>query len=450
MKSTVETLGPTRVRLAIEVPFAELEPSLKKAYREVAQQVNIPGFRRGKVPAAVIDQRIGRGTVLTEAVQQVIPQQIVAAIREHEVRTLSQPEVDNLEFDDGEPLRFTAEMDVRPDLTLPDLANITVTVDEVQVSAEDVAEQVDQLRQRFATLRTVERTAGTGDYVQIDLHATVDGEAVAGGSASNISHEVGSGQLLEGLDEVLVGMAAGDERSFTAPLVGGDYAGRDADVTVTVRAVKEKQLPEIDDEFAQLASEFDTLAELQEDTQTRLRRMRQLQQIYQARDQALAELMRLAEVPTPEGVVRDEVAHRKQHLREELDRAGRSLESYLAAEGRTEAEIDAELSEAAAEAAKIQIVLDTLAETEEVQISDEEYGQEIVQRARQSGVAPQQYYDRLVESGTAGSVFAEVRRSKALSLVLDRITITDTAGNPVSVAALREAERPATAGEDGN
>jgi trigger factor len=438
VKSTVETLGPTRVRLAIEVPFAELEPTLRKAYREVAQQVNIPGFRRGRVPAAVIDQRIGREAVLNEAVQEVIPQQLVAAIREHQVRTLGRPEVDNLEVRDGEPLRFTAEMDVRPEIALPDLAGISVTVDPVGVEDAEVDAQVGVLRERFATLKTVERPAATGDYVQIDLEARVDGEVVEGGTATNISHEVGSEQLLPGLDEVLVGMSAGEQASFVTPLVGGDHAGRDADVAVTVRTVKEKELPELDDEFAQMASEFDTLEELREDSRRRVAGGKRARQLYQARDKALEELVARSGVPAPEGVVRDEVAHRKQHIAEDLEQVGRSLEDYLAMEGRTEQQIDEELSEAAAQGVKIQIVLDALAEAEAVQVSDDEFGQEVVQRAQRAGVEPQTYYDQLVRAGAAASVHGDVRRAKTLSLLLERVTITDTAGAPVSVDAVRE------------
>jgi trigger factor len=211
VKSTVETLSATRVRLAIEVPFDELKPSLQKAYREIGSQVQIPGFRRGKVPAAVIDQRIGRVNVLNEAVQEAIPEQIVAAVREHDVKTLGRPEVEITEFADGEPLRFTAEVDVRPQITLPDPADIKVTVEPVTVDESAVEEQVVGLQERFATLKTVERAAAEGDYVQLDLRATVDGEEVPGGSATNISHEVGSKQLLPGLDEVLVGLSRGDE-----------------------------------------------------------------------------------------------------------------------------------------------------------------------------------------------------------------------------------------------
>ena len=439
MKSTVETLSPTRVRLAIEVPFVELEPSLRKAYREIAQQVTIPGFRKGKVPAAVIDQRIGRGSVLNEAVQEAIPQNILAAVREHEVKTLGRPEVEITDFTDGEALKFTAEMDVRPQLSLPDLSTIEVTVDELQIDEKEIEDQIGGLRERFATLKTVERPAQEGDYVQIDLAATVDGEEVPGGSASNLSHEVGSKQLLPGLDEVLVGLAAGAATSFVTQLVGGDYAGRDADVAVTVRTVKEKELPELDDTFAQLASEFDSLEELRNDLRQKVERVKRVEQIYAARDKALDQLVEAADVPAPDGVVREEVEHRKQAMTDQLERIGASWEDYLGSEEKSESDIDAELTEAAGKAVKIQLLLDTLADAEDVQVSDDEFGHEIVHRAQRAGMAPQQYYDQLARSGAAGAVYGDVRRGKALGLVMERITMKDAAGNPISMDAIREA-----------
>ncbi|MEV8511445.1 trigger factor [Dactylosporangium sp. NPDC051484] len=437
MKSTVETLSPTRVRLEIEVPFAELEPSLKKAYREIGSQVNIPGFRRGKVPSAVIDQRVGRGAVLNEAVQEVIPTQILAAVREHEVKTLGRPEVDITEFADGQPLKFTAEVDVRPEITLPDLSDIQVSVDALVVSDEDVEEQLKGLRDRFATLKTVERTAVTGDYVQIDLVATVDGEEVPGGSATNVSHEVGSGQLVPGLDDVLVGLGAGDSTTFTTQLVGGDFEGRDAEVSVTVKSVKDKQLPDVDDEFAQLASEFDTLDELKDDLRTRLTRVKRMEQLYSARDLALKAVIEATDVPAPEGVVKEEVESRKESMNDQLQRIGASFDDYLQTEGKTEEELDAELNEAAVEGVKVQLVLDTLADAEDIQVSDDEFGHEIVHRAQRAGMGPQQYYDQLVKAGVAGAVFGDVRRGKALGVVLERVKIVDSDGNTLSLDDLR-------------
>ena len=442
MKSTVETLSPTRVRLAIEVPFDELEPSLKKAYREIAQQVTVPGFRKGKVPSAVIDQRVGRVAVLNEAVQEAIPQQIVAAIREHSVKSLGRPNVEITEFADGQPLRFTAELDVRPEITLPELSAIEVSVDDVEIGENEIDTQVEGLRERFATLKTVERTAQVGDYVQMDLAATVDGEEVPGGTATNISHEVGSKSLLPGLDDVLAGMGAGEQSTFTTQLVGGDFAGRDADVKVTVRTVKEKQLPPMDDDFAQLASEFDTLDELRGDLQERLTRVKRVEQLYAARDKALAELVRRADVPAPEGVVREEVEHRKQAMTDELERIGASFEDYLSAEQKTEEQLDEELTEAATEGVRIQLVLDTIADTNEVQVSDDEFGHEIVHRAQRVGMPPQQYYDQLMRSGTAAAVFGDVRRGKALTMVMEQVKITDASGNQLSLADLRGPEGP--------
>ena len=437
MKSTVETLSPTRVRLEIEVPFAELEPSLRKAYREIGAQVNIPGFRKGKVPASVIDQRIGRGTVLTEAVQDVIPSQILAAVREHEVKTLGRPDVEITEFGDGQPLKFTAEVDVRPQISLPDLSTIEVSIDPLDLSDDEIDAQLGGLQERFATLKTAERPALVGDYVQVDLAATVNGEEVQGGSATNVSHEVGSGRLVPGLDDVLVGMSAGDATTFTTQLVGGDHAGNDAEVAVTVRTVKEKQMPELDDSFAQLASEFDTLDELRGDLRERLTRVKRLEQLYAARDKALKALIEATDVPAPDGIVREEVEHRKESMAEQLERMGATLSDYLETEGKSEDEMDAELTEAATEGVRIQLVLDTLADTEQIQVTDDEFGHEIVHRAQRAGIGPQQYYDQLVKTGAAGAVFGDVRRGKALALVLERVKILDAEGNPISLEDLR-------------
>ncbi len=391
------------------------------------------------MPPAIIDQRVGRGTVLNEAVQEAIPQNILSAVREHDLKTLGRPEVEITEFNDGDSLNFTAEVDVRPEITLPDLAGIEVTVDELQIDESEIDEQVNGLRERFATLKTVERAAAEGDYVQIDLRATVDGEEVPGGSATNISHEVGSKQLLPGLDEALVGLAAGEETTFVTQLVGGDFAGRDADVAVTVRTVKEKELPELDDSFAEMASEFDTIEELRGDLRERVTRGKRVEQIYAARDKALEQLVEAADVPAPEGVVRDEVESRKEAMTDQLERIGASLEDYLAAEEKTEEQIDAELTEAATQGVKVQLLLDTLADAEDVQVSDDEFGHEIVHRAQRAGMAPQQYYDQLVRSGAAGAVYGDVRRGKALAAIMERITIKDAAGNVVSLDALREA-----------
>jgi trigger factor len=439
VKSTVETLSPTRVRLAIEVPFAELEPSLQKAYRDIGAQVNIPGFRKGKVPNAIIDQRIGRAVVLDEAKNDVIRTQTEQAIREHRVRRLGPADVEVTDFSDGEPLKFTAELDVRPEITLPNLDELQVSVDAIAVADEEVDAQLDGLRQRFATLKTVERAAKRGDFVQIDLAATVDGEEVPGGSATNLSHEVGGGQLLPGLDEAIEGLTAGAATTFETELVGGEFKGRQADVAVTLRSVRERELPDLDDDFAQLASEFDTLEELRADLATRLSRVKKVEQLYSARDKALQALVAAANVPAPEGIVREELTSRKEAMADQLERMGMSMEDFLAGEGKTETEMDAELADSASESIRIQLLLDALADAEQIQVTDDEFGHEVVHRAQRAGVAPQQYYDQLVRSGLAVAVFGDVRRNKALAHVLERVSITDSDGERVSVEELRRA-----------
>ncbi len=386
----------------------------------------------------MIDQRVGREAVLNEAVNEAIPQQLFAAVQEHDVKILGRPEVNVTEFSDREPLKFTAEVDVRPELTIPDLSAITVEVDELVIGESEIDEQVKNLRERFATLKTVERPAADGDYVQLDLNATVDGVEVPGGSATNISHEVGSQQLLPGLDEVLVGLSAGESATFTTQLVGGDFAGQDAEVSTTVRTVKEKELPPLDDDFAQLASEFDTLEELKGDVRERVTRVKKVEQIYAARDKVLAQIVEDAEIPAPEGVVKDAVEQRKAAMTDQLERIGASLEDYLASEEKTEEQIDTELQEAATEGVKIQLLLDTIAEAEEVQVSDDEFGHEIMHRAQRAGLQPQQYYDQLARSGEAQAVFGDVRRGKALQIVLERVTIKDTTGEVVTLEAIQD------------
>ena len=442
MKSTVETLSPTRVRFEIEVPFGELEPAVKRAYRMIGAQVTVPGFRKGKVPPPVIDQRIGRNTVLTEAVQEAIPEQLIAAVRQHELRTIGRPTVEITEYGDGKPLRFTAEVDVRPEISLPELSGIEVTVDAVRVADSEVDEQLEALRMRFATLKTVERPAQVGDFVLIDLAATVNGKEVPGGSASNLSYEVGTNQLLPGLDETVMGMSAGESATFVTKLVGGEYAGQDADVEVKVRTVRERELPALDDEFAQLASEFDTLEQLRSDLRERLTRVKRIEQLYQARDRALDAVIAATDVPTPQSVVEDEVEARKRAMTEQLERMGSSLEAYLASENKTEEDLTKELTAAAERAVRIQLLLDAFADADDVKVSDEEFGHEVVHRANRAGVSPQQYYDQLARSGAAAAVYGDVRRGKALQAMLERMSIKDSDGAPVSLDELRGGESP--------
>src|ERR1700682_4334981 len=307
VKSTVEQLSPTRVRINVEVPFTELQPDFDRAYKQLAQQVRLPGFRPGKAPAKLLEARIGRGAVLEQVVNDALPSRYSEAVTSSDVRPLGQPEIEITKIEDGEELVFTAEVDVRPEITLPDLDALTISVDPIEVSDDYVDAELQSLRARFGTLTGVERPPAGGSFVSIDLSATVDGEAVPEAATEGLSHEVGSGQLIEGLDEAIVGLAAGESRVFTTTLAAGDHAGQGAHVTVTVSSVKERELPEPDDGFAKLASEFDTFDELKASLADQVRRVKRVQQAEQIRDKALEALLEQVEVPLPEAVVQAQV-----------------------------------------------------------------------------------------------------------------------------------------------
>ncbi|HEY0772779.1 MAG TPA: trigger factor, partial [Nocardioidaceae bacterium] len=372
MKSAVETLSPTRAKLTVEVPFEELKPSLDAAYKRIAQQINVPGFRKGKVPPMVIDRQIGRGPVLDEAINDALPKLYVQALQDNNIEPLAQPEIDITKFEDNEALEFTAEVDVRPEITLPDLDGVEVTVDSVEVTDEDVDTQVKALRERFASLNEVEREAAEGDFVVMDLKAMKDGEVVEGAEVAGMSYQVGRGGMLEGLDEALTGMKAGDEKTFTSELVGGDVAGMPVEVEVKVTAVKEQELPELDDEFAQTASEFDTVDELVADVRTRLERGKRLEQAAGARDAVLEKILDLVEIPLPETIVEQELKARRENVQQQLMYAGMTMEQYLESEEQTLEEFETDLEQRTRDAIAAQFVLDEVAKKEEIGVEQQE------------------------------------------------------------------------------
>jgi trigger factor len=447
VQSAVETLSPTRVRLTVEVPFDELKPELDGAYKKIGAQVKVQGFRPGKVPPRILDQRVGRGVVLEEAVQDALPRLYGEAVTETGVTPVSRPEVDVTEFTDGDKLAFTAEVDVRPEIELPAYDGLAVTVDAVEVTDADIDEQIDALRERFGTLKPVERPAAEGDYVTLDLVATVGGEEVPGGTATGLSYQVGAGDLLEGIDEAVTGKSAGDATSFTTTLVAGEYEGQQAEVAVTVQAVNERELPAADDSFAE-STGFSTVAELRDDVRTRLDRAKRAQQGVEARDKVLEALLGAVEVPLPESVVESERQWRSQSTTEQLQRAGMTLGQYLEREGKGEQEWETELREGAEEAVKAQLVLDAIADKEELGVEDAELTEQVVSRAQRAGVPPDQYAQQVVQSGQLAALVSEVRRGKALATVMEAAKITDSSGAAVDLENLRDAlEEPTAAVE---
>ncbi|MGH3268261.1 MAG: trigger factor [Trebonia sp.] len=439
MKTAVEELSPTRVRLSVEVSFEELKPSLDKAYREVSRQVRIPGFRPGRVPPQVIDMRVGRGAVLSEAVNDALPELYSKAVQEAEVFTLGQPDVDITQLEDGKELTFTAEVEVRPKFELPNLSELSVTVENAEVTPDDVEEYLSSLRERFASLKTAQRPAEDGDYVTIDLSASVDGEPIEDAQASGLSYEIGSGTMLEGLDEALAGMSAGDSSTFTSELAGGDAAGQQADVTVTVQSVKVKELPELDDDFAQLASEFDTLGELRADTRGQLERVKRLRQATQARDRAVDALVDSVDIPLPEKYVEHEMEHARESVDHQLAQLRMPLADYLETKEQTEEEFNAELLEQSQRAVKVGFILDEVSRTEELSVNQAELSYFVADQAQRMGVGPEVLARQLSESGQIGAAVTEVLRGKAATLVAERVKVTDEAGRDVDVKAEIEA-----------
>jgi trigger factor len=419
VKSAVEKLSPTRVKLTIDLEFTELAPHIKDAYQSISEKIVIPGFRKGKVPQAMIDQRVGRGSVLDEAINAALPVFYSQAVREHEVLAVGRPNVDITELEDNKKVAFTVEVEIRPEIDLPDFSKISIKVDDVAVTEKDIEEQVDSLRARFGTLTAVEKDAATGDFVSIDLVAKVDGKEIEGGSANGISYEVGSGKMIEGLDEVLVGLKVEDQKTFNAPLVGM-AEGEIGEVTVTLKAVKTRELPELNDEFAKLASEFDTLTELRADVSERLTRLKSMEQGAQARDLLVQQLLDTLEIPIPEGIVEEEVtAHLEKENRLD-DTAHR-----------------AEVIEEVKKSLATEFLLDAIVRAENVQVSEAELTEYLIRSSARYGMAPEQFVQEISKSGQITSVVADVSRTKALAVVLEQVAVEDASGRKVDLEALR-------------
>jgi trigger factor len=447
VKTDVEELSPTRIRLTIEVPFSELKANLDKAYREVARQVRVPGFRPGHVPPRVIDVRIGRAVVLEQAVNDAVPELYSKAVSERDVVPLSQPEVEVTRLDDGKELAFTAEVDIRPSFDLPDLDALSVSVENADVDPDQVEEYLGSLRERFASLRTVDRPAETGDYASIDLAATVDGSPVEDAQTTGYSYEVGSESMLDGLDAALAGMTAGETTTFTAELAGGSAAGNMADIQVTVNSVKVKDLPELDDEFAQSASEFDSIGELRASTRRQLAAVRQAGQAGQARQRVLDALIDQLDIPLPERVVQSEVDHRRHSLQDQLTRAGLTLQAYLESAGTSQAKLDADFRVDAERSVKAGFILDKVASQEDIKVTPEELSAYVTEQAYRMGVAPDQLARQLTDNGQLPAVAADVLRGNALTWLAQHATVVDEAGRPVDLSG---AAGGAAATEDGS
>jgi trigger factor len=416
--TTVEKLSPTRVKLSISVTPAELKPSIDHAYKHIGESVNIPGFRKGKIPPQLIDQRVGREEILNHAVSDGLDKFYREAVKNENIRTLGRPEADIAEWPSAKDftgdLLVTVEVDVRPEFDLPKYEGLKIEVDTAVVSDEDVDAELTELRSRFGTLITVDRPATTGDFAQLDLIATIGDEEVD--TATGISYEIGSGELIQGIDEALESLTAGESTTFEAPLLGGDHEGETALIAVTVNAVKERELPEADDDFAQIASQFDTIAELKADLSEQLAKSKVFGQGAQARDQIVDKLIELVEIPVPAALVETEV-HR-----------------HLEGENRLEdAEHRAEVTESSEKTFRSQILLDSIAEKEAVKVSQDELTQYLIQGAAQYGMEPGEFIQVLDKNGQIPAMIGEVARNKALAIVLSKAKVVDGKGKKVDL-----------------
>ncbi|MCH7231026.1 trigger factor [Glycomyces sp. L485] len=439
MKSTVETLSPTRVRLSVEVPFEELAPYINEAYKSVGQQVRVPGFRPGKAPRPVIDQRVGRESVYAQAMDPAVQANLNKAVSENDVNALGRPELTEVKpIEDGKPFEFVVETDVTPDYELPDFSTLKVTVEADDVSEEDIDADLESQRLRFSSLKTVERPAADGDFVVVDLKATQNGEEVEGGSVTGMSHEVGSGNLLDGLDEALIGMSAEDEKTIQSTLAG-EQEGQTADVEVRVQQVKERELPELDDEFAEMSSPHDTLEELRDATRQRLEEQAVSGKASEARSKTLDALLEAVDLPLPEKTVNDEIDNSRNHLEEQVTQMAGSFEEYLAAIEKTAEEFDADLRKDIESNLRQSIILGRIAREKELEVSGDLMTAEVVRQAQQRGVPQeqfQQFVDQLRGNGGLQQIAANLRQQLALEEVVKEATIVDAKGNELSEEAL--------------
>ncbi|KUI19396.1 trigger factor [Mycobacterium sp. GA-1285] len=431
MKSTVEKLSPTRVRINVEVPFTELEPDFDRAFKQLAKQVRLPGFRPGKAPRKLLEARVGREAMLDQVVSEALPGRYSEAVTSSEVQPLGQPEIEITNKEYGQDLTFTAEVDIRPEIELPDLSALTVTVDAIEVTDEEVDAELQSLRARFGTLKGVDRAVENGDFVSIDLSATVDGEELPEAATEGLSHEVGSGQLIDGLDDAIVGLKEGETRVFTTKLAAGEHADKDAQVTVTVKSVKERELPEPDDDFAQLASEFDTIDELKESLADQVRRVKRAQQAEKIRNKVLETLLEQVEVPLPEKVVQAQVDDALHNAIHGLDHDEARLADVLEAQGSSREKFDADNRSNAEKAVKTQLLVDAIADKLDVQVGQNDISERLMLMSQQYGLQPQQLIQTLQQNNQLPALFADVRRGLALAAVVEGATVTDSDGNVI-------------------
>ncbi|MER0093035.1 trigger factor [Corynebacterium sp. KPL2838] len=433
MKTTVDKLSDTRVKLTVNVPFAELDQEIDQAYAAIAQQVSIPGFRKGKAPRQLIDARFGRGPILEQVVNDMLPSRYEQAVQSEDLKVIGQPDVDISKIEDKDFVEFTAEVDVRPEFEVPDFSEISVTVPAIKAGEEDVDKALEDLAERFGELKDTKRKMKTGDYAIIDITAEVDGEKIEDASTEGLSYSIGDDNLIKGLDTALRGMKTGEDNEFTSTIQSGEHKDEEATFKVHVQQTKERKLPDMDDEFAQMASEYDTIEELREATKTEVEESKKAEQAGQIRDEVLKAALADVDFELPQSVV-DEQAHAQLHqILGQLAHDEKALAQLLEAQGTSREEFDKQTREQAEESVRTQIFLDAVAEKEEPEVSQQELSDHILFTAQSYGMDPNQFIQQLQSNGQIANLFSDVRRGKALAAAICRTTVKDEEGNDVDV-----------------
>lgn len=451
MKTTVDKLSDTRVKLTVNVPFAELDQEIDQAYAAIAQQVSIPGFRKGKAPRQLIDARFGRGPILEQVVNDMLPSRYEQAVKENDLKVIGQPDVDISKIEDKDFVEFTAEVDIRPEFEIPDFSKISVTVPALKADEEDVDKALEELAERFGELKDTKRKMKTGDYAIIDITAEIDGEKIEDASTEGLSYRIGDDDLIKGLDTALRGMKTGEDNEFTSTIQSGEHKDEEATIKVYVQQSKERKLPAMDDEFAQMASEFDTMDELRESTKTQVEETKKAEQAAQIRDEVLKSALSEVEFELPQSVV-DEQAHSQLHqILGQLAHDEKALAQLLEAQGTSREEFDKQTREQAEESVRTQLFLDAVAEKEEPEVSQQELTDHILFTAQSYGMDPNQFIQQLQSNGQIANLFSDVRRGKALAAAICRTTVKDEEGNDVDVdqyfGEIEEEENDATDAE---
>ncbi len=442
MQTTVENTDKHTVKLTIEVPVDEFTKDLDRAYRSIANQVKVPGFRKGKVPKKIIDAQIGRDVVREEFLSSSVPIYFRDAVREEDLAPISDPEIQLEQVEDDKPLIFTAIVEVRPRLQLSedDYKGLKVEKPVTEVTDEEIDEWVDRLRERFAELEPADRPVRGEDFVTIDVRTTLHGEDVAEASRTDYLYFVGSGEFGPKLDEELVGTKPGDILKVNDALPDrfGELGGTDVSIQVLVKDVKARKLPEADDAFAKTASEFDTLTQLRDDLRERLAEMKEREADGEIRDRALQAMVDTVTVELPESLVVEETEHRISHARERAERAGLTLEDVLESQGWDEARLREDSRDHAIRAIKSDLVLEGIARAEKLEVTADEIGAQISVLAQAYGREPKELAKALDRSGQVVTLAGDIIRGKALDLLVERADIEPE--GPVDPVADTEAE----------